>query len=201
MLERATERRSKKTPVFIRGLSEFFYHKANVKIGLLFTAIFLAYLLLVMLAKATGFEVTGSTIKSLGTSFGFDQADIREFLAARSDNMIEAYIRFNQIWDTLFGLTYGLMYVVWVSVLFKPLAHKTGLLNLLPLVQVLFDWLENYQLAVIAKQYLADGLIASSNAQLASVFSMIKWACSGLTYLLILVGIVMLIARALGNKK
>jgi hypothetical protein len=44
-------------------------------------------------------------------------------------------------------------------------------------------------------------MISSSNAQLASVFSMIKWACSGLTFALILIGIVLVIARKIINKK
>jgi hypothetical protein len=182
-------------------LSQIFYKKSNIVIALFLTAIFISYLFLVMIDKAAGFELADSNIKSLGTSFGFDQAEIMIFLAARTDEMIRAYINFNQVWDAFFGLTYGLMYVVWVSVLFKPFSHKVGILNLFPLVQVVFDWLENYELALLANQYLADGMISSSNAQLASVFSMIKWACSGLTFALILIGIVLVIARKIINKK
>jgi hypothetical protein len=179
-----------------KALSQFFYQKSN-----LMTAIFIGYLVLVMMDKAVGFELADSNIKSLGTSFGFNQADIMVFLTTRTDEMINAYIDFNQVWDTFFGMIYGLMYVVWVSVLFKPFSQKAGSLNLFPLTQVLFDWLENYELGLLANQYLADGVISSSNAQLASAFSMIKWACSGLTYALILVGIILVIARAIMNKK
>jgi hypothetical protein len=53
-------------------------------------------------------------------SLGFGQAEILAFFAERSDQMIDAYISFNQIWETPFGLIYGLMYVVWVSVLLRP---------------------------------------------------------------------------------
>ena len=67
--------------------------------------------------------------------------------------------------------------------------------NLIPLVQVLFDWLENYTLGFLAQQYLVDGTISSSIADLASAFCMIKWAFSGLTYALILVGVILLIYR------
>ena len=123
------------------------------------------------------------------------------FFTSRTDEMITGYIQFNQIWDTLFGLTYGLMYVVWVSVLFKPFAERLGVLNLFPLIQVVFDWLENYNLVSIGNQYLADGLTSSSNVQMASLFSMIKWACSGLTSTFILLGILLLISRTIFNKK
>lgn len=184
----------------VKNLSQFFYQKSSLVLAVFLTAILVGYLLLVMMSKAAGFELADNDTKSLGTSFGFDQADIIAFLAARTDEMIRAYINFNQVWDALFGLIYGLMYVVWVSVLFKPLSQKAGFINLIPFAQVLFDWFENFTLVVLANQYLADGMISSSNAQMASVFSMIKWVCSGLTFTLILIGIILMIARAVTSK-
>jgi hypothetical protein len=111
--------------------------------------------------------------------------------------MITAYINFNLLWDTLFGLIYGVMYVVWVSLLFKPYSQRFGLLNLLPLAQVVFDWLENAALAALSNQYLEDGTISSSIALTASTASTIKWVVSLLVYGVILVGILMRIARAM----
>jgi hypothetical protein len=94
------------------------------------------------------------------------------------------------------------MYVVWVSVLLKPYSQKVGILNLLPFGQVLFDWLENIGLATVSSQYLADGTISSTTAQLASTASSIKWAFALLVYGVILVGIVARIAGSLkGHSK
>lgn len=195
---------TKKTGLFevlnLKGISQFFYQNSNLVTGVSLTIIFIGYLVLVMMGKGAAFEVADSNMRSLGTSFGFDQADIHAFLSARSKEMITAYITFNQVWDVLFGVIYGLMYVVWVSVLLKPLSHKVGGLNLVPFLQVLFDWLENYQLALLANQYLNDGMISPANAQLASVFSMFKWACASLTYILILIGIILMIRRAVKRK-
>ena len=195
---------TKKTGLFevlnLKGISQFFYQNSNLVTGVSLTIIFIGYLVLVMMGKGAAFEVADSNMRSLGTSFGFDQADIHAFLSARSKEMITAYITFNQVWDVLFGVIYGLMYVVWVSVLLKPLSHKVGGLNLVPFLQVLFDWLENYQLALLANQYLNDGMISPANAKLASVFSMFKWACSSLTYILIVIGIILMIRRAVKRK-
>ena len=195
---------TKKTGLFevlnLKGISQFFYQNSNLVTGVSLTIIFIGYLVLVMMGKGAAFELADSNMRSLGTSFGFDQADIHAFLSARSKEMITAYITFNQVWDVLFGVIYGLMYVVWVSVLLKPLSHKVGGLNLVPFLQVLFDWLENYQLALLANQYLNDGMISPANAQLASVFSMFKWACASLTYILILIGIILMIRRAVKRK-
>jgi len=187
--------------VTIKTISNFFYRNSTFLVAVCLTITFIGYLFLVMMSKSTGFELSDSNIKSLGTSFGFDKADIVLFLATRTKEMIEAYINFNQIWDTLFGLIYGLMYVVWVSVLFKPFSKKVGVLNLFPFIQVLFDWLENYTLAAVANQYLADGVFSSVNAKLASIFSIFKWLCSGLTLTLILIGGILVIAQAIKNKR
>ncbi len=195
---------TKKTGPFevlnLQGISQFFYRNSNLATGVSLTIIFIGYLGLVMMNKGAAFEVADSNMRSLGTSFGFDQADIHAFLSARNKEMITAYITFNQVWDVLFGVIYGLMYVVWVSVLLKPLSHKVGGLNLVPFLQVLFDWLENYQLALLANQFLNDGMISPANAKLSSVFSMFKWACSSLTYTLILIGIILMIRRAVKRK-
>ena len=188
-------------PMIIKPFSNFFYQFSSIWIAILLTIVFIGYLVLVLMVKSTGFELSDGNIKSLGTSFGFDKADIVLFLATRTKEMIEAYINFNQIWDTVFGLIYGLMYVVWVSVLFKPFSKKVGVLNLFPFIQVLFDWLENYTLAAVANQYLADGVFSSVNAKLASIFSIFKWVCSGLTLTLILIGGILMITQAIKNKR
>ena len=181
--------------------SKFFYTKSNLVTGLLATSVFAGYLVFFLTGKGTAFEVANSTVRSLGTSLGFGQAEILAFFAERSDQMIDAYISFNQIWDTLFGLIYGLMYVIWVSVLFRPYSQRFGVLNLLPFGQVVFDWLENYALAALSNQFLADGAISSSTALIASTASAIKWAFSLLVYLVILVGIVMRISRAVKRRR
>ena len=188
-------------PLLVSRLSHSFYQNSSLVMAAFLTIVFIGYLFLIMMGKSSGFELADGNMKSLGTSFGFDHEDIIVFLASRTDEMINAYINFNKVWDTLFGLIYGLMYVVWMSVLFKPYAQKVGFLNLFPFSQVLFDWFENYALASLANQYLVDGVISSPIAKLASVFCMFKWVCSGFTFTLILVGIILIIAQAIKNRK
>ena len=181
-------------------VSRFFYAKSNLITALIATAVFVGYLLFVLTAQGKAFAVADSAVKSLGTSLGFGQAEILAFLSERSPQMISAYINFNLVWDTLFGLIYGVMYVVWVSVLFKSHSQRFGILNLLPFGQVIFDWLENASLAAVSNEYLAEGTVSSSTALLASTFSATKWVFSLLTYVVILVGIVIRIRVALKRR-
>jgi hypothetical protein len=184
----------------IRRVSGFFYAKSTLVTALLATGVFAGYTVLILSGQGKAFEVANSSVKSLGTSLGFGQAEVLAFLAERSVEQITAYVTFNQVWDSLFGVIYGVMYVVWVSMLLKPYSLKVGLLNLLPFGQVLFDWLENFSLASLSNQYLADGTISSSTALLASTASSIKWVFALLVYGMILVGIVARIVGALKRR-
>ena len=200
----SSESTESKNPSRISGplsrASRFFYTKSNVVAALLATSVFAGYLVFFLTRQGKTFEVANSSVKSLGTSLGFGQTEILAFLTERSDQMIIAYINFNQGWDSLFSLIYGVMYVIWVSIVFKPYSQKIALLNLLPFGQVFFDWLENVALATLSKQYLADGTISSSTALLASTSSTIKWIFSLLVYGVMLVGIIMRIVGALKRR-
>jgi len=180
--------------------SEFFYKNSNLKVAILCTAIFVTYLVLVLTRQAIGFETPNSNIRSLGMTFGFNESDILNFFSSRTDNMITAYINFNMIWDTLFALIYGVMYAVWLSVLFKESAGKVGIINLVPFLQVIFDWLENYSLVLLAQQYLMNGTITSDIAKFSSYFVIIKWIFSGLTYFSIILGISFLFLKLFKRK-
>ena len=184
----------------LRRVSGFFYAKSTLVTALLATAVFAGYTVFILSGQGKAFEVANSSVKSLGTSLGFGQAEVLAFLAERSVEQVSAYITFSQVWDSLFGVIYGVMYAAWVSLLFKPYSLKVGLLNLLPFGQVLFDWLENFSLASLSNQYLADGAIASSTALVASTASSIKWVFALLVYGVILVGIVARIVGALKRR-
>ena len=184
----------------LRRASGFFYANSSLVTALLATAVFAGYTVLILSGQGKAFEVANSSVKSLGTSLGFGQAEVLAFLAERSVEQITAYINFNQVWDSLFGVIYGVMYVTWMSLLLKPYSLKVGLLNLLPFGQVLFDWLENVSLAALSNEYLAGGTISSSTALVASTASSIKWVIALLVYGVILVGIVARIVGALKRR-
>lgn len=180
--------------------SQFFFRKSNLKIGLVATAFFSGYLALLSFVGKS-FEVEGGKVKSLGTSLGFGVNEVTEFFMERSDQMVNSYINFNQVWDFIFAIIYGFMYVIWLSVIYKPYPQRIWLLNLIPLIQVIFDWVENFCLASIAKTYLVDGSISSSTVTLASTSSSIKWVFSVLVYLLLFYGIGLRFFRAIKAKQ
>ena len=182
-------------------LSNYFYNKASLLTALILTVLTFSYLFFVMMKVAKGFEIVGDSTQSLGMSFGLTVEMIQDFLSLRSAEMIAAYIDFNLIWDNIFALLYGLMYVLWVSLLFKPYLAKAKWLNLLPFIQTIFDWLENFQLIKIANDFSETAAVSASNASVASTFVMIKWTASSLVFLIIFIGIGLRIWAAIKKRK
>ena len=139
------------------------------------------------------FQVPNSNIQSLGTTFGFEEAKISNFLMSRSAQMIRSYVDLLLLWDMVFAVTYEMMQVVWISFLLKHKISHFGRSNLFPLNQVFFDFLENYELLVICNQYLVHGTFSSGAAQRASIYCMIKWSCYLFTIALIFIGVLFLL--------
>jgi hypothetical protein len=144
--------------------------------------------------------VADGSPNSLGTTLGFDQSDGLAFFAARSDEMIRSYISFNLVWDSLFALVYGLLYISWLLALCRPVAHKTRVVDLLPALQVLFDRLENMVLAFLANQFVAEGSLSPIGVQTASIFSIAKWSLSVSVLVMVVAGIVFRIAQAVSKR-
>ena len=181
-------------------ISDLFYDKSNLKVAIACTAIFVAYLFLVMTRQAISFDTVQGDIKSLGMTFGFDEATVIAFFQARTETMISTYVQFTMIWDNIFAVIYGFMYATWLSVLLKASKIRFVILNLVPFLQVLFDFLENVSLVYIANNYLMNGDVQPYVVSMASIFVMAKWICSGLTYLALLSGLWLFFAKLFKKK-
>jgi hypothetical protein len=184
----------------MKKLSLYFYKKSSLALALIFTAIMFAYFAFVFLPAGKGFEVEGGTL-ALGLSFGLPYELVQTFFAARTEEMIQSYIEFNTIWDNIFALLYGLVYVVWISLIFKPISSKFKVLNLLPFVQTICDWGENFCLVDAANSVLANEGISGGIIQVGSIFSISKWSVSGLIFLAIGIGLILRIIWVLKGKK
>jgi len=106
-------------PTLLSRFSQFFYKKSDLKIGLIATALFFVYLGFLSFV-GNSFAVDGGKVKSLGITFSFGVKDVTEFFTERSDQMIASYINFNQVWDLIFAIIYGFMYVIWLSFIYNP---------------------------------------------------------------------------------
>ena len=181
-------------------ISQLFYRHSNLVLAIFITVVWVCFLYFLLVVKAAEFQVTGSSIQSLGTKFGFEEKEIYNFLTLRSAQMIRSYVELLLLWDMMFAVIYGIMHVVWISFLLKYYQNKFGRLNLFPLNQVFFDALENYELSIICNQFLVDDTFQSGAAQRAAIYCMIKWSCYGLTISLVLAGVLLWLLKNLRTR-
>jgi len=171
-------------------LSTFFYQKSSLLVCLIITAITFWYIYLVLQDAAACYEVIDSTV-SLGTSFGYSREILEQFFWARTPQMISCYQELLIVWDGIFALLYGTMYVCRLSYIYKPYIHKVSILNLLPFLQTIFDRWENTILNQLADTYMSGETMQRFVIYTSSIFTMVKRVIYILVFVVILYGIYM----------
>jgi hypothetical protein len=128
-------------------------------------------------------------INTLGLQLGYSHETVHQFVHERNSNQLECYIRFTGVWDTIFPILYGSMYIAWLALLFRSKVIVFGL----PLIRVLSDWIENYLEISMIQQYLHDGTVNRAMTTMSSTCSGFKWLLSIVIYCTLIVGIILLI--------
>lgn len=177
------------TPMLTK-LSSFFYQKSSLLVCLLMTAITFWYLYFVLVDAAACYAVADSTV-SLGTSFWYGREMLEQFFWARTPQMIACYQELLIVWDGIFALLYGTMYVCWITYIYRPYMSKVSILNLLPFLQTIFDRWENTILNQLADTYMSGELMQWFVIYTSSIFTMVKRVIYILVFVVILYGIYM----------
>lgn len=187
----------------LRTISQYLYRKNSIPVALLLTVCMILYASLVMGGQSeclTSELSSGQSI--LGLKFGYDMAFVRAIFIQLSDQAFVCYLSLLKIWDNLFPLIYGSMYIAWLSVIYrKAVPTISWPINLYPLIPVAMDWIENYfEYRLVAYFYENEG-IEKAMVETASLITQIKWSASMLNYLIIIIGVVMLLIQRTGWLK
>jgi hypothetical protein len=116
---------------------------------------------------------------------GYSPEDVRKYFEAIGEDGRRLYARTQRSLDVAFPIIYGSLFATLLILFYGPLGAKY--LVLLPLLQVLMDFGENFTLSSLALRF--DGK-ARPLARLAAVFTRIKLLLLGFSVLLIAVGLI-----------
>ena len=133
---------------------------------------------------------------SLGLSFYYTIDMVQNFFESRTHGQLFCYRKFLQIWDTIFAFIYTLMYASWIMYLFNQKRYFL----IIPILGMLADWTENYTEILMLKTYLNSNPISEVLVSIGSGINSFKWILSSLTYLIILIGIIILLKVFLTKK-
>ena len=134
---------------------------------------------------------------SLGLSFYYTMDMVQNFFESRTRGQLLCYRQFLQIWDTIFAFVYTFMYASWIMYFFK----NKRLFLIIPILAMIADWGENYVEVLMLEAYINSSPISEILVSLGSGINSIKWVLSSLTYLIILVGIIIILKNFLTKPK
>ena len=135
---------------------------------------------------------------SLGLSFSYTKDMVQSFFESRTQDQLLCYSQFLQMWDAIFALVSTLMFGSWILCLFK---NKRLFLIAPTILGMIADWSENYIELLMIENYLNSNTISETLVSLGSGINSFKFAMIGLTYLIILTGIMIALKIFLTKPK
>ena len=160
------------------------------------TIAFMLYIAFVLTPAGACFKLDSAST-SLGLSFFYTKDIVQNFFEVRNQEQLLCYKQFLKIWDAVFALVYTLMYASWIMYFFQ----NKPLFLVIPIFSMIADWAENYIELLMLKNYLNSNLISETLVVLGSRINSFKWILSSCTYLLILIGIIIILKKFLIKSK
>jgi hypothetical protein len=152
--------------------------------------VFLLFTALVLPGQSATAEQVAGDAGSPDTSFFYSAGELYQMAEAYGEQGRSDYIRARFTFDLIWPLVYTLFLVTAISWFYSkafPPGSKWQWANLPPLFGALFDYLENVSTSLVMARYPAQTAVI---AALAPVFTMLKWVLLGVSFVLLLAGIV-----------
>jgi len=149
------------------------------------TLAFILYSTLVLDPVGKCFRLEESS-NSLGLTFTYTLQMVEDFFELRSQNQLECYREFLQLWDVIFAVIYASMYGFWIMYFF----NNRRVFLIAPLLAMVADWIENITEILMINGYLDSNTISGTLVSVGSGINAVKWMMLTLTYLILIAGIV-----------
>lgn len=177
------------------GLSRWLERVAKGWVTILAVVIFFVFTPLVLPQQAARFEAVAGDGPSPDQSFIYTPADLYRMAETYGPEGRVAYVRARWTFDVVWPLVYTFFLVTAISWLGKrafPPGSRARLLNLVPVLGLLFDYLENICASIVMARYPAQTPIVDL---LTTVFTPIKWVFVVGSFVVLVVVAVAAIAR------
>ena len=161
-----------------------------------FTLVFILYISFVLMPLSSCFRIDIGT-NSLGLSI-YNIEIVQGFFQARDQAQLLCYSQFLKLWDIIFAVVSTAMFGSWIVYLFK---NKRLLLLAPTVLGMIADWSENFVELLMLETYINSAVISETLVSLGSGLNIFKLTMSGLTWLIILVGIILALKTFLTKPK
>ena len=181
----------------MKRISDFILRISNIWTVLIATAIFALFIAVILPQQAAASETYSEGVGSVDTSFFFTPDEVYDIAEAYGEAGRRAYITARLTFDVVWPLAYAFFLGTLISIIFKrafPLESRWQLLNLVPVLGLIFDYGENISISIIMAAF---PLRLDWLAWLTTGFTMLKWTFISAAFVVPLIGLVAWIVRRL----
>jgi len=171
------------------------------RVALAGLVIFLAFTALVLPEQSARAEAASGGAESPDLSFVYSPADLYAMAEAYGPEGRAAYLQARWTFDVAWPLVYTLFLVTAISWVFKksfPAGSRWQGANLVPVSGALFDYLENLATSLVMGRYPARTPVIDF---LAPAFTALKWSLLGVSFALLLAGLLALLWKWIRRKE
>jgi hypothetical protein len=174
----------------VTKLSSWFYKISSGWFALLAVVIFFLFIALVLPGQSASSQSQTGDISSPDLSIYYSALDLYEMAEAYGDQGRTEYIRERFSFDLIWPLVYTFFLTTTISWLYKQSLSESNpwrRINLLPVIGMIFDYLENISTSLVMYRYPAPTLIID---WFAGFFTVLKWLLIGLSFAALVAGII-----------
>jgi hypothetical protein len=188
----------------MKKLSSWFIKISNGWVTLTALVIFILFTAFVLSGQASSAKTNTGVDQSPDMSFLYSSNDLYLMAQNYGPQGRSAYIKVRFTFDLVWPIVYTFFLLTAISWIyhrsFKP-GSLWRLANLVPVLGILFDYLENISTSIVMARYPSPTIIV---AQLAPILTLLKWVFVGGSFVLIVLGLAIRIwgwvKIKLGNK-
>jgi len=183
----------------LRKLSRWLYRVSTSWVALAGLIVFLVFTGLVLPAQSAGAEEISGDAGSPDMSFFYSPQELYEMAEAYGESGRTAYIRVRFTFDLIWPLVYTLFLstaISWIFLrTFSP--ESSWWANLAPIFGMTFDYAENISTSLVMYLYPAQTYFLTTVAPL---FTAIKWIFVGGSFILLLIGFIVLVWHSIRKR-
>ncbi len=176
-------------------ISNWLYRISTGRVALAALGFFLFFTILVLPRQTASAELNNADAGTPDLSFSYSSDELYRMAEAYGEQGRQAYLRARWTFDLLWPIVYTVFLCTAISWLFNlslPPGSRWRIANLVPLIGMLFDYLENIFTSLVMLRYPQPCPLGAAPAP---IVTPLKWIFVGGSFLLLAVGIVAALLR------
>jgi len=184
-----------------KKLSDWMCHNSTGWLVIATLAFFMVFIALVLPDQTLKAEAYSEEVGSPDTSFYYTANDLYQLAEKYGESGRQEYVKTRYTFDLIWPLVYTMFLGTSISWIFSKVVVSGNILrraNLIPVLGLLFDYLENISISVVMIRYPEP---TSMWDTIAPIFTLVKWIFVIGSFVILLIGMIMGVVQWIKVRK